>query len=106
MGRPWPEENDEDAAASRGELLGPLLKDWRDVLVRHVLKWLDPTDCAMLARVAKPWRAVVVANNLPRAGERGAVRLKIDNFVGSGQMLLWAKENRSGAYTRPLLSST
>ena len=43
MGRPWPEENDEDAAASSGELLGPLLEDWRDVLVKHVLKWLDPT---------------------------------------------------------------
>jgi hypothetical protein len=40
----------------------------------HVLARQDPTDCAMLARMGKPWLAVVMANNLPRAGRGGAVR--------------------------------
>jgi hypothetical protein len=31
-----------------------------------VLQRLDPNDVAMLARVGKPWSAVVLANNLPR----------------------------------------
>ena len=50
------------------ELLGPLL-EWPD-LIALVLTQLDPTACALLARVAKPWLAVVVANNLPRAQGR------------------------------------
>jgi len=49
----------------------PLLKEWRDVLVKHVLERLDPTDSALLARAGKPWLAVVVASNLPRAGMGG-----------------------------------
>ena len=48
--------------------------------MKHVLARLDPTDCALLARVAKPWLAVVVANNLPRAGKGGAVPLKLRTF--------------------------
>ena len=39
-----PLEDSEDDAPS--ELLAPLLEEWRDVLVRHVLSRLDPTDCA------------------------------------------------------------
>jgi hypothetical protein len=32
-------------------LLGPLLNEWGDVFAMEVLKkWLDPTDCALLAR--------------------------------------------------------
>ena len=57
-----------------------------------VLERLEPT-CALLARVAKPWLAVVVANNLPRAGKAGAVPLKIEGFVGSVEMLAWTKDN-------------
>ena len=41
----------------------------------EVLGRLDPTDCALLSLVGKPWMAVVVANNLPRAGKRGAVKM-------------------------------
>jgi hypothetical protein len=74
-------------------LLAPLLKEWRDVLVKHVLSRLDPTDCAILAQVARPWLAVVVANNLPRAGKGGAVPLQIADFVRSTDMLAWAKDN-------------
>ena len=37
--------------------------------------------------------AVVLANNLPRAGKRGAVKLKLVDFVGSVKRLAWAKDN-------------
>jgi len=48
----------------------------------------------MLAQVGKPWLAVVVANNLPRAGKRaGAPPLKLVDFVGSETRLAWAKSN-------------
>jgi len=87
-----PEGNDEDADAP-SELLAPLLDEWRDVLAKHVLARLDPTDCAMLARVGKPWLAVVVANNLTRAGKVGAVPLNLVNFIGSVERLAWAKDN-------------
>ena len=62
-------------------------------MVKHVLARLDPTDCAVLARVGKPWLAVVLANNLPRAGKGGAVKLKLADFVGSVERLAWAKDN-------------
>ena len=58
-----------------------------------MLARLDPTDCALLARVAKPWLAVVLANYLPRAGKGGSVRLKLVDFVGSVRRLAWAKDN-------------
>ena len=77
-------ENDEEDAPS--ELLGPLL-------VKHVLGRLDSTDFALLARVAKPWLAVVLANNLPRAGKEGAVTLRVEGFVGSAALFAWAKDN-------------
>ena len=73
-----PDYSDDDTPS---ELLPPLLEEWRDVLVTHVLARLDPTDCALLAQVGKPWLAVVLANNLPRAGKGGAVPLKIEEFV-------------------------
>jgi len=63
------------------------------VLVRHVLRRLEPTDCAVLARVGKPWLAVFMANNLPRAGTWGAVPLLLRDFVGSVERLAWAKAN-------------
>jgi hypothetical protein len=47
----------------------------------------------MLAQVGKPWLAVVLANNLSRAGKRGAVKLSLVDFVGSIKLLAWAKEN-------------
>jgi hypothetical protein len=80
-------------AAGPSELLAPLLEEWRDVLVKHVLAWLDPEDFAMLAQVGKPWLAVVVANKLPRAGKEGAVPLVLSHFVGSIERLAWAKAN-------------
>ena len=71
-----------------------MLEDWRDVLVKGLLGRLDPTDCALLALVGKPWLAVVVASGAPRAGMGGgAVKLKLADFVGSIQMMAWAKSN-------------
>jgi len=87
-----PEDASADADAP-DELLTPLLEEWSDVLVKHVLSRLDPTDCAMLARVAKPWLAVVVANNLPCAGKGGSVPLLVEDFVGSVKRIAWAKDN-------------
>ena len=79
-----PAENDDDSDdAAPSELLAPLLEEWRDVLVKHVLERLEPTDCALLARMGKPWLAVLVANNLPRAGKAGAVPLLLRDLVGS-----------------------
>jgi len=57
-----------------------------------VLSRLDPV-WTMLARVGKPWLAVVLANNLPRAGQRGAVKLKLVDFVRTVKRLAWAKDN-------------
>ena len=39
------------------------------------------------------WLAAVVASGLPRAGLRGAVPLKLSDFVGSIEMLAWAETN-------------
>jgi hypothetical protein len=94
-GHPCGDDDDADAADADApsELLVPLLEEWRDVLVKHVLARLDPMDCAMLAQVGKPWRAVVQACELPRAGTEGAVKLKLVDFLGSIKMLDWAKAN-------------
>ena len=63
-----PEENDDDADdATPSELLAPLLEEWREVLVKHVLERLGPTDCALLA--------MMLASNLPRAGRWRRCRL-------------------------------
>ena len=43
-------EYDDDDDDAPSELLGPLLEEWPD-LMRLVLACLDPTDCALLARV-------------------------------------------------------
>ena len=79
----------DDSAPS--ELLGPLL-EWPDLL-GLVLARLDPTDCALLSRMGKPWLAAVVSRGLPRAGKGAAVPLKLVDFVASVGMLAWAKAN-------------
>ena len=93
-----PEENDDDDDAAPSELLGPLLEEWRDVLVKHVLSRLDPNDIALLARVGKPWLAVVVANNLPRAGKSEGVPLKSMSFAGPSRC--WLGRRTTGARGR------
>jgi hypothetical protein len=49
-----------------------------------VLSHLEPDDCTVLAQVAKPWLAVVVSHGLPRAGRKGQVKLKLQDFLGQG----------------------
>ena len=86
---------DADADAP-SELLAPLLEEWRDVFVMQLLSRLDPTDCAILAQVGKPWWHVVVKNKVPRAGKRRkgcGVKLILRDFVGSVQRLAWARSN-------------
>ena len=86
-------------------LLGPLLDEWPDVFQRRCLKkWLDSTDCALLARACwKCGEAVASAAGLACA-EDGAVvplaPLKIVDFLGSAKLLAWAWANRCPLETR------
>ena len=90
----YPSGDDDDADADvPSALLVPLLEEWRHVFVKEMLARLDPTDCAMLAQVGKPWLAVLEACKLPRAGTEGAIKLKLVDFLGSIKMLAWAKAN-------------
>ena len=80
---------DADAAS---ELLQPMLEEWPDLL-GLVFAHLDPTDCALLSLVGRPWMASVVSRGLARAGDGAAVPLNLRSFVASVKMLAWAKEN-------------
>ena len=74
-------------------LLGPLLEKLPEVLAAEVKPRLDSTDLALFTRVGPASRAAVVASGLPRAGTTKGVPLKIRKFVGSVELLAWAKEN-------------
>jgi hypothetical protein len=79
-------------------LLGPLLDEWGDVFQEEVLKkWLDRTDCALLARACwKCSEAVASALGLACAKDNVVVPLaplKIVDFFVSVQLLAWAKAN-------------
>jgi hypothetical protein len=75
-------------------LLGAgLLEKLPEVLAAEVLPRLPPADLSMFARVGPASRAAVVASGLPRAGTTKGVPLKIRKFVGSVELLAWAKEN-------------
>ena len=74
-------------------LLGGMLEFLPEVLEREVLPRLDPVDRTVLAQVARPWLAAVVASGLIRAGKSAGVPLKIKEFVGSVERLAWAKAN-------------
>ena len=58
-----------------------------------MLDRLDPTNCALLSRVSKPWLAAVVSRDLPRTGKGGALPLMLKLFVGSAQLLAWGKDH-------------
>jgi len=73
-------------------LLGPLLA-LPAVFEAEVLPRLEPAGRALVARVGRASRAVVVASGLPRAGTTGGVPLKIKDFIGTVELLAWAKEN-------------
>ena len=74
-------------------LLGPLLDDLSEVFEAEVLKtWLNPTDLALLARVGRGCRDAVRSSGMPIAGVKGgAFPLDVKDFVGSVELLAWAK---------------
>jgi len=75
-------------------LLDRLLEDLPEVVERFVLPGLDPTALALLARVGRGWRAVVVSSGLPRApGITEGWPLRVTQFCGSIERLAWAKAN-------------
>ena len=93
-----PVETVRDGTAA-SPLLGPLLDKWGDVFAMEVLqKWLDPTDCAMLARACwKCGEAVAAAAGLACAEDSAVVPLvplKVEQFVRSVQLLAWAMANK------------
>ena len=71
----------------------PLLGMLPEVLAAKVLPRLDPTDLAMFAPVGPASRAAVVASGLLRAGASEGGPLKLREFLGSVELLSWAKEN-------------
>jgi len=85
---------DDNTADPDPEPTPPLLalcEDLPDVFREELLKrWLDPTDRALLARVARGFKAAVVASGLPLVRPR----LKLKDFFGSVERLAWAKANR------------
>ena len=74
-------------------LLGGLLEHLPEVLAAEVLPRLGPAARTVLAQVARPWRAAVVASGLSLAGTTEGVPLKLAEFVGSVGRLAWAREN-------------
>ena len=79
-------------------LLGGLLVELPEVFHVEVLKkWLDPTDCALLARACWKCAKAVAASSgggvTVIAGDTRAVPLKLVAFFGSVELLAWAKDN-------------
>ena len=81
-------------ALSDSPLLGRLLGEWSDVFDFEVLPLLDPTTRALLGRCGQACRdAVLRSPKLAGAGRTVGVKLKVEEVVGSVQLLAWAKEN-------------
>jgi len=74
-------------------LLGRLPEELPDVFAVEVLQRMDPVARAVIAQVARPLLAAVVASGFPRAGRSAGVPLKLKEFFGSVRRLAWAKEN-------------
>ena len=87
-------------------LLGGLLEGLPEVLAAEVLTRLDPTDVVLFGQAGRACRAAVVAFGVPQeeverwsddsddedTEERGPLLLRVWNFVGSVERLVWAKE--------------
>ena len=70
--------------------LHDLLEGDPDFFMQEVLGRLaDPADLAVVAQVGRQWRAAVLASGRKRAGSRGAVTLKLADFVGSEVTWCW-----------------
>jgi len=63
------------------------------VFHKEVLSALTPTDRAMFARAGRAYRNAVVDSGLPRAGADTRVQLEVSDFVGSVNLLSWARSN-------------
>jgi hypothetical protein len=74
-------------------LLDRLLEVLPEVVERFVLPALDPTALALLARVGRMWRAVVVSSGLPCAGFTEGSPFRVTEFCGTVERLAWAKAN-------------
>ena len=72
-------------------LLGRLVEDLPEVFEKEVLPRLDPTGRALLARVGRGVSAAVVSSGLPRAGSSEEAPFKVEDFVGSVELLAWAE---------------
>jgi len=82
------------AALADSPLLGRLLGELTDVFDAEVLPLLDPTTRALLGRVGQACRdAVLRSHKLPCAGRTVGVKLQVEEFVWSVQLLAWAKAN-------------
>ena len=56
------------------------------------MRRLDPTDLALMRRVNRGFRsAVESSSDLPRAGVSEGVPLEVSQFVGTVELLAWAK---------------
>jgi hypothetical protein len=65
-----------------------------DVFDCEVLPLLDPITRALLGRVGQACRdAVLRSPKLPCAGRTVGVKLLVDHFVGSVELLTWALAN-------------
>ena len=68
--------------------------EWGDVFREEVLKkWLDPTDCALLARACWKCGEAVASAGLARAGDTYEVPFTLVAFFGSDELRDWAKNN-------------
>ena len=82
------------AALADSPLLGRLLGEWSHVFDAEVMPLLDPSARALLGRVGQACRdAVLPSPKLPCAGRTVGVPLLVENFLGSVELLAWAKEN-------------
>ena len=77
-------------------LLGPLLDDLSEVFEEYVLNRgrLSTTDFAMLARAGRGCRDAVKSSGNTCAGDTEWSPLTVNHFLGSVEMLAWARENK------------
>jgi len=82
------------AALSDSPLLGRLLGEWSDVFDAEVLPLLDPATRALFGRVGQACRdAVLRSPKLECAGRTAGVKLELEDFVATVELLAWAKTN-------------
>jgi hypothetical protein len=74
-------------------LLGRLLGELHDLFATEVLPLLDPTDIALLARACWKCGEAVLWSGVEIAGETEDRPLKVEDFLGSVELLAWGKDN-------------